>query len=157
MIRANAVDDALRDALPKPCAMGGVADGRIELGERPKPLVTVGRGEGEMSRRRLGRGNVLVLGKKGGLFLRGDVQHVDALAGLTGERNQTLRAHQRGGGIAPDWVRARIALDAQVHALAQAIFVLGMEGGAAADVLQHRAHAIVVLDQQRAGGGTHIL
>ena len=52
-------------------------------------------------------------------------------------------------------MRARIALDAQVHALAQAVFVLGMERGAAADDLEDVAHAVVVLDQQRAGRGAH--
>ena len=52
-------------------------------------------------------------------------------------------------------MRARIALDAQVHALAQTILVLGMERGAAADRLEHGAHALVILDQQRAGGRTH--
>ncbi len=52
-------------------------------------------------------------------------------------------------------MRARIALHPQIHALAQAVFVLGMEGGAAADAFEHRAHARVVLDQQRAGGGAH--
>ena len=46
---------------------------------------------------------------------------------------------QRGGGVAPDRMRARIAFDAQIHALAQAVFVLGMERGAAADRLEHGA------------------
>ncbi len=57
--------------------------------------------------------------------------------------------------IAPDRMRTWIAFDSQVHALAQAILVLGMEGGAAADAFQHRAHALIVFDQQRAGGGAH--
>ena len=52
-------------------------------------------------------------------------------------------------------MRARVAFDAQVHALAQAIFILGMEGSAAADGFEHRPHAVVVLDQQRAGGRAH--
>ena len=76
------------------------------------------------------------------------MQHVHALAGLARERDQPLRARQRGSRVAPDRVRARIALDAQAHALAQAVFVLAMEGGAPADRLQHRAQAGVVLDQQ---------
>ena len=42
-----------------------------------------------------------------------------------------------------------------MHALAQPVFVLGMECGAAADRLQNIAHALVVLDQQRAGRGAH--
>ena len=94
-------------------------------------------------------------GEELGLVLGGDVQHVHAFAGLAGKRDQPLRAHQRRLGVAPDRMRARIALDAQIHALAQPVLVLGMEGGAAADGLEHRAHAGVVLDQQRAGGGAH--
>ena len=52
-------------------------------------------------------------------------------------------------------MRARIALDAQLHALAQPVFVLGVKRGAAADHFQDLAHALVVLDQQRAGGRAH--
>ncbi len=48
-------------------------------------------------------------------------------------------------------MRARIALDAQRLALIEAVFVLGMEGGAAADHLEDAAQAGVVLDQERAG------
>ena len=96
-----------------------------------------------------------MLGEEGDLFLGGDVQHVDALAGLAREPDQPLRAHQRRGGVAPHRMRARIALDAQVHALAQPVLVLGMERGAAADRLEHVANAVVVLDQQRAGRRAH--
>ena len=155
MVGAEAVDDALRDALPEAVAMRGVADRRIELGERAEPLVAVGRGEREMRGRRLGRGDILVAGEKRDLLLGRDVQHMHALAGLAREPDQALRAHQRGGRVAPDRMRARIALDAQVHALAQPVLVLGMERGAAADRLEHLAHAVVVLDQQRAGRGAH--
>src|SRR3954464_6956979 len=64
-------------------------------------------------------------------------------------------------------MRARTALDAalgacigappvlgaQMLACIEAILVLGMECGAAADHLEDPAQAFVVLDQQRAGGG----
>src|SRR5579875_2789597 len=40
-------------------------------------------------------------------------------------------------------------------ALAQAVLVFTMHGNATADGLQHVAHALVVLDQQGAGGRTH--
>ena len=149
------VDHALRNALPEAGAVGGVADRRIELGERAKPLVAFGRGKREMSGGRLRRGDVLVLAKEFGLFLRRDVQHMHAFSGLARERDQALRRHQRGRRIAPDRMRARIAFDAQVHALAQAVFVLGMKGGTAADGLEHVTHAGIVLDQQRAGGSAH--
>ena len=120
-----------------PSRWRGVADWRIELGERAEPLVALGRGEREMRGRRLRGGNILVLGEEYGFFLGRDMQHMDALAGLARERDQALRAHQRGGRVAPHRVRARVALDAQVHALAQAVFVLGMERRAAADRLEH--------------------
>ena len=135
--------------------MGGIADRWIELGERAEPLVAFGRGEREMGGRRLRRGDVLVVRQEGGLFLAGDVQHMNAFSRLARELDQALRAHEGGGGIAPDRMRARIAFDAQVHALAQTVLVLGVEGGAPADRLEHVAHAVVVLDQQRAGGGAH--
>ena len=108
-----------------------------------------------MRGRRLGGGDVLVLGQKRDLLLGGDMQHMDALAGLARQPHQALRAHQRGGGVAPHRMRSRIALDAQVHALAQTVFVLGMERGAAADRFEDIAHALVVLDQQRAGRRAH--
>ena len=81
------------------------------------------------------RRNVLMAGEEVGLFLGSDVQHVHAFAGLARQRDQALRAYQRRGRIAPDWMRARIAFHAQIHPFAQPILVLGMEGGAAADAL----------------------
>ena len=78
---------------------------------------------------------------------------MDALAGLARERDQPLRRQQRRGLVAPHRVRARVALDAQRLALVEAVFVLGVERGAAADHLEDAAQALVVLDQQRAGGG----
>ena len=70
MVGADTVDDALRDAVPETVAVGGIADRRIELGERAEPLVAVGRGQREMRRRRLGGGDVLVAGQKRRLLLR---------------------------------------------------------------------------------------
>jgi hypothetical protein len=46
------------------------------------------------------------------------MQDMHTLAGLAGEFDETLRAHQRGDRVAPHRMRARIALDAQMHALA---------------------------------------
>ena len=87
------------------------------------------------------------------LLLGGDVQHVNALAGLMRELDQPLGRHQRRGLVAPHRMRTRIALDAQSLALVEAVFVLGMKRGAAVDHLKDPAQAFVVLDQQRAGGG----
>ena len=94
-------------------------------------------------------------GEERDLLLGGDMQDVDALAGLARKLDEPLRAHQRGGGVAPHRMRTGIALDAQVHALAQPVFVLGMKRGAAANGLEHRANAVVVLDQERAGRRAH--
>ena len=75
------------------------------------------------------------------------MQHVNALSGFMGELDQALGRHQRRGLVAPHRMRARIALDAQPLALVEAIFVLGMKGGAAPDHLENPPQAFVVLDQ----------
>src|SRR5262245_36824567 len=49
-------------------------------------------------------------------------------------------------------MRARIAGNAQMLALVEPVLVLGMERGAPADHLEDVAYAVVVLDQERAGG-----
>ena len=64
VVGADAVDDALRDAVPDAVAMRGVAHRRIDLRERAEPLVAIGRGQRQMVRRRLGGGDVLVLGEE---------------------------------------------------------------------------------------------
>ena len=87
------------------------------------------------------------------LLLGRDVQDVDAFSRLAREIDQPLGRHQRRGLVAPHRMRARVALDAERLALVEAIFVLGMKGGAAADHLENPSQAFVVLDQQRAGGG----
>ena len=81
------------------------------------------------------------------LLLGRDVQDVDAFSRLARKIDQPLRRHQRRGLVAPHRMRARIALDAERLALVEAIFVLGMKGGAAADHLEDAAQAFVVLDQ----------
>ena len=78
---------------------------------------------------------------------------MNALSGFVRERDQPLRRHQRRGLVAPHRMRARIALDAQILAIVEAILVLGMKRGAALDHLENPPQAFVVLDQQRAGGG----
>ena len=155
MVRADTVDHSLRQPLPNAIAMAGVSYRRIELGQRAEPLVAVGSIEREVRGRRFAGSDVLVLAEERDLVFGGDVQHVDALAGFAGEPDQALRAHQCRGGVTPHRVRTGIALDPQVHALAQPVFVLGMECSAAADRLQDLAHALVVLDQERAGRGAH--
>ncbi|MGY3293714.1 hypothetical protein ACVWWP_006781 [Bradyrhizobium sp. LM3.6] len=78
---------------------------------------------------------------------------MDALARLVRELDQALRRHQRRGLVAPHRMRARITLDAQRFAVVEAVLVLGVERGTAADHLKDAAQAFVVLHQQRAGRG----
>ena len=152
MVGAEHVDDALLDAVPDALAMIGRAHRRIHLRQRAEPLVAFGRRHGQMMRRHLAGSDILVVAQELDLLLGRDVQHVDALAGLARELDQPLRRHQRRGLVAPHRMRARVALDAQRLALVEAVLVLGVERGAAADHLKDAAQALVVLDQQRAGG-----
>ena len=143
------------EAAPDAGTVAAVAHRRVHLRQRAQALVALRRFEREVVRGRLDRGDVLVVLEKLH-FLRGrDVQHVHALAGLAREPNQPLRAAERGNLVAPDRMRARIAGDAQMLALLEPVFVLAMEGGAPADRFEDVAHALVVLDQQRAGGRAH--
>ncbi len=80
---------------------------------------------------------------------------MDARALLARDRDEALRADQRGLGVAPDRMRGRVAGNALVHAGVEAEFVLAVEGGAAARMAQDFRHAGVVGDQQRAGRGAH--
>jgi hypothetical protein len=80
------------------------------------------------------------------------VQDVDALSRFAREIDQPLGRHQRGPLVAPYRMRARIALDADRLALVEAVFVLGVKGGAAADHLEDTPQAFIILDQQRTGG-----
>ena len=105
-----------------------------------------------MVRRGFDRGDVLVCGEEFHLLRRRDMQHVDALAGLVSQPHQPLRAYQRSIDVAPDRMRPRIARDAQTLPFAQAVFVFGMEGGAAMDELENIPHTAVVFHQQVAGG-----
>ena len=57
--------------------------------------------------------------------------------------------------VAPDRMRGGVARNALAHALDEPIFVLAVEGGAAAGLAQDVRHARVVGDQQRAGGRAH--
>ena len=78
---------------------------------------------------------------------------MDALSRLARELDQPLGRHQRRGLVAPDRMRARIALDPQTLAVVEAVFVLRVKGSAAPDHLEYPAQTLVVLDQQRAGRG----
>ncbi len=58
-------------------------------------------------------------------------------------------------GVAHDRMGRPVALHGQLAALGEAIFILRVEGGAARDRVQDALDALVVLDQQLAGGGAH--
>ena len=97
-----------------------VAHRRIHLRERAEALVAFRRFEREVMRRHLDRGDVLVVREKLHLLRGRDVQHMHALAGLARQPDQPLRAAERGNLVAPDRMRARIAVDAQMLALVRA-------------------------------------
>ena len=93
--------------------------------------------------------------QEGDLLRRRNVEHMDAGARPARHADQPLGAAQRGDLVAPDRMRGGIARDLQRGPLAQPEFVLGMEGGAPARILQDRVDAVVVLDQEVAGGRAH--
>src|SRR6476620_7308292 len=99
MVRTDAVDDALGEALPDAVTVRSVTDRWIELGQGAEPLVAVGRGKGEMGGRRLGRRNILVLGQQQGFLAARHMQNMHPLAGLARELDETLRTHQRRSGV----------------------------------------------------------
>jgi hypothetical protein len=103
-------------------------------------------------RRRLDRGHILVVLEKLHLLRGRNVQHVHAPPGLAREPHQALGTGERGDIIAPERVRTRVALDAQMFAFVHPVFVLGMERGATPDDLEDVAHTLIILDQQRASG-----
>src|SRR6266508_855320 len=80
---------------------------------------------------------------------------MNTLTRFARESNEALRAGQRRNVVAPDRMRSRIARHAQVLALVQAILVLGVKRRTAPDYLEDVAHALVIIDQQRAGRGAH--
>ena len=80
---------------------------------------------------------------------------MDALAGLARQAHQAFGRQDRRLGIAHHRVAGPIAVDGQAAAFLQPVFILGMEGGAAVDRVQHALDALIILDQKRAGGGAH--
>ena len=65
------------------------------------------------------------------LFSRRHMQHVNALAGLFGQTQQTLGGHDRRFCVAHLWVAGPIALARKRLAVLQAILVFRMERRAA--------------------------
>ena len=80
---------------------------------------------------------------------------MDAGALLPRDGDQALGAGQGGQRVAPHRMRGGIARNALAHAFDEPIFVLAVEGGAAAGLAQDFRHARVVGHQQRAGGRAH--
>ena len=147
MIGAENIDDALRHAVPDVIAMARAAHRRIHLQPRAEPRIIVGT-QSQMMRRDFDTRYVFVLCEKIDLLRRRDMQHMDLRAGRARDAHQTLRAQKRRVFVAPDRMRGRIALDADARALLQAIFVLGMEGGAPPRLAENRRNPGIVLDQQ---------
>ena len=91
VVGAEDVGGAVGDAGPDAVAMRGVAHRRVHLQQRAEPRIVVG-GEGQVMRRHLDGGDVLVVGEEAHLLGGRDVQHVDARAGLARDRDEPSRA-----------------------------------------------------------------
>src|SRR5215510_3368848 len=155
MVGPEHIDHALLEAAPNPLAMRTIPDRRLYLSASAQLLIAVRRHERPMMRSSLNRGYVLVVTEELH-FLRGrDVENVDTLAGLACEADEALRAGQRRHIVAPDRMRARIALHTQMLARIQSVLILGVERGTTPDDLEDVAHALVILDQQRARRRAH--
>src|SRR5206468_11825426 len=142
MVGPEHIDNTLLEAAPDHLLMRTIPDRRVHLGVRAEPLVAVRRRERQMVRSSLNRGHVLVVTEELHLLRGRDVQNMDTLAGLAREANEALRAGQRRYIVAPDRMRARIAVHTQVLALIESVLVLGVKGGAAPDDFEDVAHAL---------------
>ena len=108
-----------------------------------------------MLRRDLDAGQILVERKQLHLRRGRHMQHMHALARGRGEPEQLRGRRQRRFRVAPFAVARGIAFAPERSALAQARFILGMEGGAPLDQRQDARQRLLVVDQQIAGGGAH--
>jgi hypothetical protein len=111
------IHDCVSNAVPDSGTMYRIAHRRIHLGARTEPLVTPWRLQSKMMWGRLDRGNVFMTGEKLDLPSGRYVQDMDARTSFVGNRDKTLSGFERGNVIAPDRVRAWVALHAQVLAL----------------------------------------
>ena len=152
VIRAEHIDDTLCNAAPDSGAVRRIAYRRIHLRTGAKPFVTARRFQRQVMRRRLDGGYIFVTGEIFHLLCGRNMQHVHARAGFVRDRDQSLRRLERGHFIAPDGMRASVALDTQVFAFVEPRLVFGVERRSAADDLEHRAQAGIVCDKQRTGG-----
>src|SRR6478735_2859644 len=97
--------------MPQAFAVNGITDGRIKLCQCTELLVANGRGECEMRGRYLYRGDIFMISKEYGLFLRGHMQYVHALARFARKSDQALCAYQGRGGVTPHRMRTWIAFN----------------------------------------------
>ena len=154
VVGAQNIGDALREPPPDAVAVAGVAHGRVHLQLCAQRVVEAGV-QRQMVRGDLHARHILVVLQEVDLLAGRDMQHMDQRALLAGDFHQPLRAAQRRLHIAPDRMRVGIALHADRLALVQPIFVLSMEGGAAAGLRQDRRHPRIILDQEGARGRAH--
>ena len=154
MVGAQDIGDALMKAGPDPVAMAGIAHRWIHLQLGADGGIEAGI-EREVVRRDFDARHILVVAQEVDLLARRDMQHMDDGTLGTGNAHEALGALERSDLVAPDRVGAWVALHADVLALLEAIFVLGMEGRATAGLGKDRRHARVVLDEQGAGRGSH--
>ena len=109
VIGAEHIDHALAEAPPQPLPVVTIAERRVHLRARAENFVSLGRGERQMLRRHLDRGNVLMQREQRHLLARGDMQHMHPLACGGGDPQQPLGRSERRADIAPFAVARRIA------------------------------------------------
>jgi len=80
---------------------------------------------------------------------------MDAFSSAAGNADEAFGAEPRGFGIAPYGMAGGVAGDLFARTLAQAEFILAVEGGAAASLRQNACHPLIILDEQFTGGRAH--
>ena len=118
VVRTEHIDNTLIDALPYAITVTLVTDRRVHLDEIAERLVIVCR-QGEMMRRCFARRDILVIFQEVDFFGCGDMQYVNAGAGIACDAHKPFRALKRCNFITPDRMARRITLHAQAFAFLQ--------------------------------------
>ena len=136
VVGAQHVGHARGDPSPEARAVGRVADRRVHLGEAVQPLIGLRPGQGEVLGRHLDAGDVLVVGPGSRSRRRWSRAGRGCACPAPGQGDQPSGGADGRFGVAHLGMAGPVAGAGQRPALGQAVFVLGMEGGAPADVAQ---------------------
>ncbi len=113
------------------------------------------RGQHQVMRRRLHRGDVAIGRQQLQLPSGRDMQDVHAGAGLARQRQEIARRHDRRFRVAPFGMARRVALAAQGFAGVEARLVLAVKRDAPPRLGKQRPQQRRIVDQQIAGGRSH--